>query len=76
MRSQGARLGFSALIGLAFVGDLARDPSETTDLARDEPLRANDLQRSLFAHFKEIGHDLEARSWRRGLNPVYQSQGR
>ncbi len=56
--------------------DLARDPSETTDLARDEPLRAHGLQRRLFARFKAIGHDLEARSWRRGLNPVYQSQGR
>jgi len=34
------------------------------------------LQAKLFAHFKSIGHDLTARKWETGLNPVYSSQGK
>ena len=28
------------------------------------------------AHFEAIGHDLTARKWETGLNPVYASQGK
>ncbi|MGL4552906.1 MAG: sulfatase, partial [Gemmataceae bacterium] len=52
------------------------DPGEADDRAAAEPARANELQRRLFAHFADIGHDLTARKWERGMNPVYPSQGK
>lgn len=55
---------------------LRADPGETNDLAASEPQRADVLQRRLYAHFKAIGHDLTARRWTPGLNPVYPSQGK
>ena len=41
-----------------------------------EPRRAYELEQQLFAHFKSIGHDLNARQWIPGLNPVYDSQAK
>jgi arylsulfatase A-like enzyme len=55
--------------------DLANDPGETKDLAKADPKRADELEHRLFQHFKNIGHDLTARRWEIGLNPVYPSQG-
>ncbi len=51
--------------------DTAADPGETTDLAAKHPDRADELQRRLFAQYKGIGHDLTARKWEPGFNPVY-----
>lgn len=56
--------------------DLTADPHETKNLAAAEPRRADDLERRLFAHFAAIGHDLTARRWEVGMNPVYASQGK
>lgn len=56
--------------------DLAADPGETRNLAANDPARADELERMLFAHFQKIGHDLTARRWEVGLNPVYPSQGK
>lgn len=56
--------------------DLTADPGETRNLAATEPQRADELQRRLFGHFRSIGHDLTARRWETGLNPVYPSQGK
>ncbi len=55
--------------------DLTADPGETNDLSKADPRRADELQKRLFDHFARIGHDLTARTWERGLNPVYPSQG-
>lgn len=55
---------------------LGDDPGETRDRAADEPARADELQRRLFDHYRAIGHDLTARKWEVGLNPVYPSQGK
>ncbi len=54
--------------------DLNTDPKETRDLAAEQPERAAELERKVFAHFQSIGHDLTARRWETGLNPVYPSQ--
>jgi len=56
--------------------DLTADPGETTDRAAADPRRADELEGRLFAHFKLIGHDLAAREWKVGLNPVYNSQAK
>lgn len=56
--------------------DLNADPGETPNLAAKEKARADELERKVFAHFKAIGHDLTARRWEVGLNPVYASQGK
>lgn len=56
--------------------DLSRDPLELHDLSAAEAERADRMQRLLFDHFKSIGHDLTAREWKTGLNPVYPSQAR
>jgi arylsulfatase A-like enzyme len=56
--------------------DLNADPGETNNLAPTDPKRADELQRKVFDHFRYIGHDLTARRWEKGLNPVYPSQGR
>ena len=56
--------------------DLAADPGETRDLSATDPALADELERKLFAHFKSIGHDLTARRWEVGLNPVYPSQAK
>jgi hypothetical protein len=34
------------------------------------------LEQQLFAHFKSIGYDLNAKQWIPGLNPVYDSQAK
>lgn len=51
--------------------DLNFDKSELQNLAADDPARADVLQERLFAHYEAIGHDLRARTWQRGNNPVY-----
>jgi choline-sulfatase len=53
---------------------LAADPGEQHNLAAAEPRRADELEQKLFSHFRSIGHDLTARRWEVGLNPVYSSQ--
>ncbi|MDA1013589.1 MAG: sulfatase [Planctomycetota bacterium] len=55
--------------------DLAADAGETMNLAASHSGTADELERRLFAHFKSIGHDLNGRRWKVGLNPVYPSQG-
>lgn len=55
--------------------DLNADPGETNDLAAKEPQRADALEAKVYSHFRSIGHDLAARRWEVGLNPVYPSQG-
>lgn len=54
--------------------DLKNDPAETINLVAREPRRAYELEQKLFGRFKSIGHDLNAREWIPGLNPVYDSQ--
>ncbi len=56
--------------------DLKTDPGETKNLLATEPARAEDLRLRLFAHFRAMGHDLTARRWEPGLNPVYAMQGK
>jgi len=56
--------------------DLNSDPGELKDLSNIEKTRAAELETKLFAHFKSIGHDLTARRWGVGMNPVYNSQGK
>jgi hypothetical protein len=53
--------------------DLNNDPGETKNLATEDPQRADALEKKLLAHFKSIGHDLTARTWETGFNPVYPS---
>lgn len=56
--------------------NIKTDPAETRNLIDKEPKRAYELEQRLFAHFKSIGHDLNARTWETGLNPVYDSQAK
>lgn len=56
--------------------DLNGDPRESSDLAAAEKKRADELEQRLFHHFKAIGHDLRAKRWDTGLNPVYPLQGK
>lgn len=56
--------------------NLPQDPGEMKNLAQAEPRRVDELEARLFAHFKSIGHDLTAKKWATGLNPVYPSQGK
>ena len=56
--------------------NLKTDPHETRNLVDQEPRKAYELEQRLFAHFKSIGHDLYARQWIPGLNPVYDSQAK
>lgn len=51
--------------------DLNADPSEQRNLADANPARADAMQAELFGYFKSIGHDLAARRWEVGYNPVY-----
>jgi len=55
--------------------NLNTDPAEQKDLAEIEQERADELQKRLFAHFNALGHDLNSKRWKVGLNPVYPSQG-
>ena len=55
---------------------LPDDPGETRNLAKQQAARADRLQEQLFAHFKSLGHDLKAKTWKRGLKPVYRSQAK
>lgn len=54
---------------------LPSDANELRDLSMTEKKKADQLQTKLFSHFRSIGHDLTARKWKVGLNPVYKSQG-
>jgi len=56
--------------------NMKSDPGETKNLAASDPRRAYELEQKLFAYFKSIGHDLNARQWIPGLNPVYDSQAK
>jgi len=56
--------------------NLKQDPGETRNLVEQEPRRAYELEQRIFAHFKSIGHDLDAKRWIPGLNPVYDSQAK
>ena len=56
--------------------NLKKDPQELTNLVEKEPKRSYELEQKLFAHFKAIGHDLTAKQWITGLNPVYDSQAK
>lgn len=56
--------------------NLKKDPQELNNLVEREPRRAYELEQKLFAHFKSIGHDLNAKQWIPGLNPVYDSQAK
>ena len=55
---------------------LPDDPGETKNLADQQPQLADQLQGKLFVHFKSIGHDLQSKTWKRGLKPVYRSQAK
>jgi arylsulfatase A-like enzyme len=48
--------------------DDGRESKNRADTERD---RADLLEKRLFQHFKAIGHDLTARRWEVGFNPVY-----
>lgn len=56
--------------------NLKNDPNETTNLVDLHPDKARELEVKLFRHFISIGHDLKARQWPMGLNPVYPSQAK
>jgi hypothetical protein len=59
--------------------DCSRSPTEAANwrgLADAHPDRADQLQRTLFSHFKSLGQDLEGKTWKRGLKPVYRSQAK
>ncbi len=56
--------------------NLKSDPNETQNLVTKEPRIAYELEQKLFAHFKEIGHDLSQEKWKTGLSPVYASQAK
>ncbi|MFA7403204.1 MAG: sulfatase [Pelobacteraceae bacterium] len=56
--------------------NMKTDPHETKNLVDQEPRRAYELEQKVFAYFKSIGHDLNARQWIPGLNPVYDSQAK
>lgn len=51
--------------------DTTSDSEERFNLAADQPEKADELKKRLFAHYAAIGHDLTARKWERGFNPVY-----
>ena len=55
--------------------DLEADPGETVNLAHARPQLADELEAELRRHFRSLGHPLEGRRWKVGLNPVYPSQG-
>jgi len=56
--------------------NMHKDPGETTNLVDKEPKLAYELEQKLFGYFKSLGHDLSARRWETGLNPVYDSQAK
>lgn len=56
--------------------NLKDDPRETVNLVDREPRRAYELEQRVFAFFKSIGHDLTAKQWIPGMNPVYDSQAK
>jgi arylsulfatase A-like enzyme len=51
--------------------NLNDDTGETKNLAESDRKRADELEKRLFAHFQSIGHDLTAKRWEKGFNPVY-----
>ena len=56
--------------------NLNSDPNETKNLAKSNPEKARELEIKLFDYYISIGHDLKARQWPIGLNPVYPSQSK
>ena len=56
--------------------NLNDDPGELNNLVEKNPEKARELEIRLFEHFVAIGHDLKARQWPIGLNPVYPSQAK
>ncbi|MDA8430763.1 MAG: sulfatase [Geobacteraceae bacterium] len=56
--------------------NLKTDPHETKNLVDQEPRRAYEMEQRVFAFFKSIGHDLMAKQWIPGMNPVYDSQAK
>ncbi len=56
--------------------NLKNDPKELKNLVEQEPKIAYELEQKLFAQFKSIGNDLNAKQWIPGLNPVYDSQAK
>jgi len=72
----GIRLILTMETGRREMYDLNADPGEQDDLAGRDKARADELERNLFDHWKALGHDLKARAWKVGLNPVYESQGK
>lgn len=56
--------------------NIKTDPGETKNLVDQEPRRAYELEQRIFAHWKALGHDLTAKQWIPGLNPVYDSQAK
>jgi arylsulfatase A-like enzyme len=56
--------------------NLKTDPQELKNVVAQEPRRAYELEQQLFAYFKSLGHDLTAKQWIPGLNPVYDSQAK
>jgi len=75
VRDDGWKLIFTLETNSRELYNLNTDPGETINLAAERSNLADELQQTLFAHFKSIGHDLTARDWVTGLNPVYPSQG-
>lgn len=51
--------------------DLNSDPAERLNVADQQPAIADELEAKIFDHYRSIGHDLKARSWQPGYNPVY-----
>jgi arylsulfatase A-like enzyme len=75
LRPDGHKLILTLESGERELYDLASDPGERVNLAEAQPALADELEAELRAHFRALGHPLEERSWKPGLNPVYPSQG-
>lgn len=56
--------------------NMHKDPKELNNVVAQEPKLAYELEQKLFAYFKSLGHDLNAKQWITGLNPVYDSQAK
>jgi arylsulfatase A-like enzyme len=72
----GQKLIFTLESGRRELYDLNADAAEQQDLSAVNVESADELQARLFAHFRNIGHDLTAQRWQPGLNPVYDSQAK
>jgi arylsulfatase A-like enzyme len=76
LTADGRKLVVTLETGARELYDLNADPGEMNDLAGTRPVEAEELKKRLYDHFRAIGHDLEAKQWRTGLNPVYASQAK